>query len=134
MDKFEFSILVQDDTPDLRRQLEQIGYENTGSGELKDGLVTLTTGKYLPIDREDYPYWKDRVHVIILRGETLFLALAALTTDPEYQHMQWFVRTSDHMFIQCNSKKTAKEFFGEGWSDNFHKASVEELLKEFAIK
>lgn len=117
-------------TPEMREWLESLGYEKGYHvNELNRYLYS-----YVAVNGKAY-YCTCRIcdfstnYTDCTGNHQLFKAITALRDDSDY--MQWFVNTHDKNFVICNSKKTAKEFFGEGWQYIFRKATIDELINHF---
>lgn len=120
---------IRKNTPELRKKLEELGYTNTPSGR----------GEwYIPIEELEYlvtypisgcyqgcnGYWYED-DFDCGTNEELFLALAALRDDSDY--MQWF--TDGEKWFQNKQNDIEVIRYGAGDSINFHKATVEEIIK-----
>lgn len=151
---FTTPCFIRKNTQELRKKLEELGYEILNSGNttldahnydgngshksIEEGKAIITSygNLYGVIYNVDTVTKKGRIDCGT--NEELFLAIAALRDDTNY--MQWFVCTSDY-----------KEFDGKEWkvgnfdlntcSDDFdnilpnwRKATVNELIEHFKTK
>ena len=128
---FTQSCFIKKNTPELRKKLEELGYEYNGRDTASWGASALYCfdGKYYEV----YPAKPSRYHSIVDCGtnEELFLALAALRDDTNEN--QWLT----------DGKIWGK--FGEDLSlypipiinylqSKGHKATVEEIMEHFKDK
>lgn len=122
---------IRKNTPELRKKLEELGYTNTPSGR-GEWFIPIEELEYLVT----YPisgcyqgcngYWYED-DFDCGTNEELFLALAALRDDSDY--MQWF--TDGEKWFQNKQNDTEVIRYGAGNPINFHKATVEEIIKHF---
>jgi len=161
--EFTTPCFIRKNTPELRKKLEELGYEilnfgNTtldahnydGNGSHKSieegrAIITSYGNLYGVIYDIDTVTKKGRIDCGT--NEELFLAIAALRDDSNY--MQWFIAESslsvsfgdaignDHYFIE---PKGSFFFWGIEYqnatiiSGNFRKATVNELIEHFKTK
>lgn len=132
---FTQSCLVRNVRKDLIYAVAQLGYTPmymTFRLNLEGCNLVLEGDTWHFTDSDNHPYCID-----CGTNESLFLALAALRDDND--KAQWFKENNSDLWVQCTSEKF--EFYE--WhningiyeevniSDNFHKATVEELIKHF---
>ena len=138
---FTTPCFIRKNTPELRKKLEELGYN---CSSLRRDRSCLFTAAYLNVYHSIHPEWLDNEDIRKTNdidcgtNEELFLAIAALRDDTNY--MQWFVCTSDY-----------KEFDGKEWKvgdfdlntcpddfddilPNWRKATVNELIQHFKEK
>lgn len=151
---FTTSCFIRENTLELRKRLEALGYKPLLSIEYGECLSTasnLENYHSIPAalfdDKDSYRTYDCAGRIDCGTNESLFLAIAALRDDTnEYQ---WFVADSplsvsyddivgnDHYFTEL---KGSVFFWDINWmhatiiSGNYHKATVEELIKHFKGK
>ena len=147
---FTTAAFIRRNTPELRKKLEELGYN---CSSLRRDRSCLCTAAYLNVYHSIHPEWLDNEDIRKTNDidcgtdEELFLAIAALRDDTD--DSQWFVTDSplsvsyddtvgnDHYFIE---PKGSMFFWDINWmnatiiSGNFHKATVEELIEHFKGK
>lgn len=147
---FTTAAFIRRNTPELRKKLEELGYN---CSSLRRDRSCLYTAAYLNFYHSIHPEWLDNEDIRKTNdidcgtNEELFLAIAALRDDTDEN--QWFIADSllsvsyddtvgnDHYFIE---PKGSMFFWDINWmnatiiSGNFHKATVEELIKHFKEK
>lgn len=131
---FTQSCFIKKNTPELRKKLEELGYKYNGRDTASWGASALYCfdGKYYEV----YPAKPSRYHLIIDCGdnEELFLAVAALRDDSDY--VQWFVNSIGDWYrcidIIFNEENVNKALYTSG--ENWHKASIEEIIEHFKDK
>ena len=160
---FTTPCFIRKNTQELRRGLEELGYNILNSGNttldehnydgkgshksIEEGKAIITSygNLYGVIYNVDTVTKKGRIDCGM--NEELFLAIAALMDDSNY--MQWFITDSilsvsygdsignDHYFIE---PKGIMFFWDENWnyatiiSGRYHKATVNELIEHFKGK
>ena len=125
---------IRKNTPKIRKKLEELGYNQIPNGrgiwhipiEELNCLKTIEGDVYCGVNGR----WEN-ISIDCGTNEELFLALAALRDDSDY--MQWFVNTKNDWYL-CKDNKFCKET--ADWllvtsADNWHKATVEEIIKHF---
>ena len=138
---FTQKCFIRKNTPEIRKRLDEIGraFIENGHGEWR-----------IHVDKNEYLFCGDeqfcdgRIYYYIGRvckpiegidcgtNEELFLAIAALRDDSD-KH-QWF--TNDVFWIKCSQLELKHELdnnYEEFCVADFHKATVEELIKHFTI-
>ena len=160
---FTTPCFIRKNTPELRRELEELGYEmlnfgNTtldgynydGNGShksIEEGRAIITSYENLYGVIYDIDTVTKKGRIDCGTNEELFLAIAALRDDSNY--MQWFIADSilsvsyddsignDHYFTE---PKGIMFFWDENWdnatiiSGRYHKATVDELIEHFKGK
>ena len=130
---------IRKNTPELRKKLEELGY-NRYPLWMADWDDDDSRYKYLVADVLYYTYQqepskpKSGEHINCGTNEELFLALSALRDDTDLN--QWFVNTKNDWYL-CKDNKFCKET--ADWllvtsADNWHKATVEEIIEHFNDK
>lgn len=129
---FTIKCFIRKNTPELRKKLEELGYNYSTFDDLKlDGIVTFPA-------KDTYSVWANyhfnnmyalKSYIDCGENEDLFLALAALRDDkPDYQ---WFVWDDEN----DKGDKFKQYIPGESWLGwwwfEVHKATVEELIEHF---
>jgi hypothetical protein len=129
---FTIKCFIRKNTPELRKKLEELGYNYSTFDDLKlDGIVTFPA-------KDAYSVWANyhfnnmyasKYYIDCGKNEDLFLALAALRDDkPDYQ---WFVWDDEN----DKGDKFKQYIPGEPWQDwwwfEVHKATVKELIEHF---
>ena len=115
---------IKKNTPELRKKLEELGYNRHPS---------YGDNEYLYLNRGFYHtnvvgYSEEIERMIDCESnEELFLALAALRNDSDY--MQWF--TDGEKWFQNKQNDVEIIRYGAGNPINFHKATVEEIIEHF---
>lgn len=146
---FTTAAFIRRNTPELRKKLEELGYN---CSSLRRDRSCLCTAAYLNVYHSIHPEWLDNEDIRKTNdidcgtNEELFLAIAALRDDTD--DSQWFVTDSplsvsyddtvgnDHYFIE---PKGSMFFWDINWmnatiiSGNY-KATVEELIEHFKGK
>lgn len=126
--KFTTPCFIRKNTVELRKKLEELGY-------ISDKNNLLNIGDFPCL----YTYWHPNLggiyngitcyisnnYIDCGTNEYLFLALAALREDSEY--MQWF---TDGEFWDVNFRDDIP-FCEQVGSNDFHKATVEEIINHF---
>lgn len=147
---FTAPCFIRKNTPELRKKLEELGYEPTRVIFDNERLCIATAvngeyAKYTNITNEMFdstnPHetWNCSGRIDCGTNEDLFLALAALREDSDY--MQSF--TNGEEFILCEKKswldgkipdlihKRDLSIAVVSMLYNYHKATVEELIEHF---
>ena len=125
---FTQACLIRDYNKDLISKLENIGYRNYGNPfQFTDYSILYTTidGYYVPYKVQVDSSWID-----CGTNEELFLAIAALRDDSD--KFQYF--TNGVFWIKCSQFELKHELdnnYEEFCVADFHKATVEELIKHF---
>ena len=146
--KFTTPCFIRKNTLELRKKLEELGYKPSMVMPDNERLCIATAvnreyAKYTNIIKEmfdsDNPHetWNCAGRIDCGTDERLFLAIAALRDDSDIN--QWFVRDKkilqfEHLlkgWVLC-TMNSAIEFFNDiYYTDNYHKATVEELIEHF---
>lgn len=94
---FKYSCFIRKNTPELRKKLEQLGYEFLYDDDFKNQpskyILTMAHGSYalkLAVNKE---MWL----IDCGTNDELFLAIAAMRDDSDY--MQWFIDFKGRMFL-----------------------------------
>ena len=119
---------IKKNTPELRKKLEELGYNLHPSYGDNGQYLYLNRGFY----HTDVVGYSEEIERMIDCGtnEELFLALAALRDDSNY--MQWF--TDGEKWFQNKQNDIEIIRYGAGDPINFHKATVEEIIEHFKDK
>lgn len=134
--KFTTPCFIRCNTAELRKKLEELGYEPTRVIFDNERLCIATAvngqyAKYTNITEEMFdstnPHetWNCAGRIDCGTDEALFLALAALREDSDY--MQWF---TDGEFWDVNFRDDIP-FCKQVGSNDFHKATAKELIEHF---
>lgn len=127
--KFTTPCFIRKSTAELRKKLEELGYKPSLSVNIKEPyLWTSENGIYYSSCNnlsQEYGEYIGPYGIFCKDDEDLFLALAALREDSEY--MQWF---TDGEFWDVNFRDDIP-FCEQVGSNDFHKATVEELIEHF---
>lgn len=145
---FTTPCFIRKNTPELRKKLEELGYEilnfgNTtldahnydGNGSHKSieegkAIITSYGNLYGVIYDIDTVTKKGRIDCGT--NEELFLAIAALRDDTD--KYQWF--TDGDLWFKCGDEVCNEtiEYYLNKYGRKIHKASVDELIEHFKIK
>lgn len=128
------SAFIRKNSPYLQEKLKEMGYK-TDSTFVDTGCIatSLTHGSFTVIRESRFdstnPHvtWNNGNRIDCGNNEDLFLAIAALRDNSDY--MQWF--TDGEKWIQNKHNDIEVIKYGAGNPINFHKATVEELIKHF---
>lgn len=128
------SCFIRKNTKELKEELKNIGYKFRCRTIIDEKWNSLYCVNGLCFDCNDIP---DRYHSIIdcCANDELFLAIAALRDDTD-KH-QWFVHKSKSHWWFCTDFDLFKEDYESSNEDtelkfeDWHKASVEELIEHF---
>lgn len=129
---------IRKNTPELRKKLEELGYIYTPNGrgiwfipieELKYLVTHPMSGCYQGCNG----YWYEEA-IDCGTNEDMFLAIAALREDSDY--VQWFVNSIGDWYrcidIIFNEENVNWALYTSG--ENWHKATVEEIIEYFKDK
>lgn len=133
------SCFIRKNTPELRKKLEDLGYNKSEFGsDLNNSIATTSiNASYTCIkeqffdDTDPYTTWGLKFRIDCGDNELLFLALAALRDDNDY--LQWFVSNRKE-WILCEKPKWHQEYITTFGFREWHKATVEELIEHFKTK
>ena len=125
---------IRKNTPELRKELEVLGY-NRHPSYIDNEYLYLNRGFY----HTNVVGYSEEIERMIDCGtnEELFLALAALKYDTDKN--QWFVNDNGY-FEMCFNDKVENYLCGHGVrkyrqiDETYHKATVEELIEHFKDK
>lgn len=139
---FTTACFIRKNTPELRKKLEELGYY------LHPECIDDDRGNYLFVNREYYlniplGYLEELSRSIDCgTNEELFLAIAALRDDTNEN--QWFTNGEEWAYhpkteccSPCNTVYITLAFDSipeDTNMGNYHKATVEELIKHFKEK
>lgn len=132
--KFKHSAFIRRNTPELRKNLEDLGWRARYVQECSDTIVAASnTGAFSAIVRSDQEWFEDYKNECIDCGtnESLFLAIAAIREDSDY--MQWFYKIVDNEKV-WHLCKNDEFYVGGYWKDKvteWDKASPKELEEHF---
>ena len=141
---FTTPCFIRKNTPELRKELEELGYlpPNKMWYDKNFAICTIlrdNVGVYIVFKIDDdferiiapsYPY------IDCGTNEELFLALAALRDDSDY--MQWFINNYGYCNICCDKNvEDYKSGYGRQMyriiDETYHKMSAEELIEHAEI-
>ena len=125
---------IRKNTPELRKELEVLGY-NRHPSYIDNEYLYLNRGFY----HTNVVGYSEEIERMIDCGtnEELFLAIAALRDDSDC--MQWFVNQHGY-FTLCPNDNVSEYKSGYGKyqyriiDDTYHKATVEEIVEHFKDK
>lgn len=133
---------IRKNTYELVEKLKVLGYNQgfSARGNFGDSLLTTLNSMggniygflSIPSDKIEEPIIDDIDGVNCGTNEELFLAIAALRDDSD--RFQWF--TNDVFWIKCSQIDLKNELdnnYEEFCVADFHKATVEELIKKFSV-
>lgn len=139
---FTTSCFIRKNTTELRKKLEDLGYERNAyecfwDDENRYIITTIDSNDnaYYTLCIKDSCLLKNKEFINCETNEELFLALVSLRDDSDY--MQWFISDETKQFYKCTSNKF--DFHQEGianWlccssAEYFRKATVEEIIEHF---
>lgn len=151
---FTTPCFIRKNTPELRKKLEELGYNILNSGNttldahnydgrgshksIEEGRAIITSywDLYGVIYDIDTVTKKGRIDCGT--NEELFLAIAALRDDTD--DSQWFVYPPENSWFICvdddinYARENIRESVQAAWFHCSHKATVEELIKHFKEK
>jgi hypothetical protein len=134
---FTTPCFIRKNTEELRKKLEDIGYKNAGSSNHHDIIYTDTEhGVYFTTFASNIT--DDEVAYDCKYNRTLFLAIAALRDDTDNNQM--FINGKGDWGIYRDGSDgglSGIDFYGMPNDlnvDNYHKATVEELIEHFKGK
>lgn len=138
---FTTPAFIRRNTPELRKKLDELGYEP--SRVILDGeklcLATAVNNeyaKYTSITNEMFdstnPHetWNCAGRIDCGTNENLFLAIAALRDDTD--KFQWF--TDSYHWEICPDEVAYINAWIDKYESSPHKATVEELIEHFKVK
>lgn len=141
---FTTPCFIRKNTPELRKKLDELGYRLFGA-ELNEDLCIFTEPEYGLYSVEFFsniPHPDETDSVDCGTNEELFLAIAALRDDTDEN--QWFTDGKDWAYrlrpsycAPCVTiyKTLAFDHIPEDFKmENYHKATVEELIEHFKEK
>lgn len=133
-DMFTTPCFIRKNTPELRKNLEELGYKYNGRDTESWGASALYCfdGKYYEV----YPAKPSRYHSIVDCGtnEELFLALVALRDDSDKN--QWIIDEANECFgLEDSWFICDKDDMNErAIYTHYKKATVEEIINHFKDK
>lgn len=135
---FTTPCFIRKNTPDLRKKLEELGY-NHPTDVVEDERFCIATSpvncNYHIIikgafdDTNPYYTWNCAGRIDCGTNEELFLAIAALRYDTD--DSQWFTDGEDWFLCQYLKVGMHYQDKPEILFDKWHKASVDELIEHF---
>ena len=145
---FTTPCFIRKNTPELRKKLEELGYEILNSGNttldahnydgngshksIEEGRAIITSygNLYGVIYNVDTVTKKGRIDCGT--NEELFLAIAALRDDTD--KYQWF--TDGDLWFKCGDEVCNEtiEYYLNKYGRKIHKATVNELIEHFKTK
>ena len=134
---FTQSCFIRKNTPELRKKLEELGYDYYTPNGIKSDNIVVSLGFIFDICSIDTIKQAFNNCIDCGTNEELFLALAALRDDTDY--MQWFIcDDNESMFKVDKSDMSISKFIPEymdGWDvSGARKATVEEIIEHFTMK
>ena len=131
---FTQSCFIRKNTPELRKKLEELGYDYYTPNGIKSDNIVASLGFIFDICSIDTIKQAFNNCIDCGTNEELFLALAALRDDTDY--MQWFIcDDNESMFKVDKSDMSISKFIPEymdGWDvSGARKATVEEIIEHF---
>lgn len=134
--RFTTPCFIRKNILELRKKLEELGYKPSMVIFDNEQLCIATAvnreyAKYTNITNEMFDSnnlhetWNCAGRIDCGTDENLFLAIAALREDSDY--MQWF---TDGEFWDINMRDDIP-YCEQVGSDDFHKATIEELIEHF---
>lgn len=132
---FNESCVIKRNTPYIKQQLREIGYDVSGI-ENQNCIVTTKNAKATSVDTdfvERYFIGENKSSIDCDENINLFLALAALRDDTDIH--QWFFNQKDQFWIYCSFDKfpDTVRVNNSIIPEKFHKASTKELIKHFSV-
>ena len=132
---FTTAAFIRRNTPELRKKLEELGYN---CSSLRRDRSCLCTAAYLNVYHSIHPEWLDNEDIRKTNdidcgtNEELFLAIAALRDDTDDN--QWFTDGND--WFLCRYLKVGMHYqdMPEILFEKWYKATVEELIEHFKEK
>ena len=121
---------IKKNTPELRKKLEELGYENRGKVRYYGEPIYIYCEMDIFYTSPCKLKIPDNYIIDCDDNEELFLSLAALRDDSDY--MQWF--TDGKKWFQNKQNDTDVIRYGAGNPINFQEATVEELIEHFKKK
>lgn len=142
---FTTPCFIRKNTPELRKKLEELGYEPSRI-MLEDDYLCIATAvteyytKYTVIDEGMFdssnPHitWNCAGRIDCGTNEELFIAISALRDDSDkYQWFtdgkDWYFHESEVLFDDCTN--IFEQYGSTSSLAGYHKATVEELIKHF---
>lgn len=131
---FTTAAFIRRNTPELRKKLEELGYN---CSSLRRDRSCLCTAAYLNVYHSIHPEWLDNEDIRKTNdidcgtNEDLFLAIAALRDDTDKN--QWF--TDGDLWFKCGDETV--EYHLNHLNEcgrKIHKATVDELIEHFKTK
>lgn len=140
---------IRKNTPELRQELEKLGYSVCECTSFKDSVWLDTATHTIPCSSHGIGFWDETCDCEDVEGacrifleenkkslnpkidcgtnEEMFLALAALRDDTDRN--QWFVDDVAGVWERCESELPSKHMQLNG-----HKATAEEIVEHFKDK
>lgn len=145
---FTTPCFIRKNTPELRKKLEELGYEILNSGNttldahnydgngshksIEEGRAIITSYGNLYGVIYDIDTVTKKGRIDCGTNEDLFLAIAALRDDTD--KYQWF--TDGDLWFKCGDEVCNEtiEYYLNKYGRKIHKATVNELIEHFKIK
>lgn len=121
---FTTPCFIKKNTPELRKKLEELGYEKEKYSDITDEEYILLYNNSYTTCPDGFDFTEE--YVDCGTNENLFLSIAALRDDTDY--MQSFT-DGIHWYKMANKKPGTDEYLIDGY--RCHKATVEELINHF---
>lgn len=138
---FKQGCFIRKNTPELRAQLEKLGYEYSGFYKVDFSVLATTAcnSHYSCVTDVLMDHPDDRIHwrnnrIDCGTNEKMFLALAAMRDDNDY--MQWFICDDGESMFQVDKpgmsvEKYIHEYM-DGWdTEGYRKATAKEIVEHF---
>lgn len=151
---FTTAAFIRRNTPELRKKLEELGYNILNSGNttldahnydgrgshkrIEEGRAIITSYGDLYGVIYDIDTVTKKGRIDCGTNEELFLAIAALRDDTD--DSQWFVYPPENSWFICvdddinYARENIRESVQAAWFHCSHKATVEELIEHFKEK
>lgn len=151
---FTTPCFIRKNTPELRKKLEELGYNILNSGNttldahnydgrgshkrIEEGRAIITSYGDLYGVIYDIDTVTKKGRIDCGTNEELFLAIAALRDDTD--DSQWFVYPPENIWFICDDDdinyvlENIKDSVQAAWFHCSHKATVEELMEHFKDK
>lgn len=134
---FTQSCFIRKNTPELRKKLDELGYEYYTPNGIKSDNIVVSLGCIFDICSIDTIKRGFNNCIDCGTNEELFLAIAALRDDTDY--MQWFICDDNESMFRVNAPYTLMPKFiheyMDGWDvSGARKATVEEIIEHFTMK
>jgi hypothetical protein len=116
---------IRKNTTEIKNKLKKLGYRHNPLDDDDREWIAVNYGMFISVDEGFQKLPLDDIDCGT--NEDLFFALAALRNNSDY--MQWF--TDGEKWFQNKQNDIEVIRYGAGNPINFHKATVEEIIKHF---